>query len=495
MQSFSLTHLTYRRSLFKFATTFLTLLTMLMTTAAEGRKPNIIFILMDDMGYSDVSCYGATGVDTPNIDRLAKNGLQFTNFHSGASICSPSRAAYLTGAYPQRCGLYMGINENREPHWFLGLNPDEITLAELCLSQGYKTLMIGKWHLGTEEQFSYYNQGFEHYYGAPSNIHHNPEFFDDKEQLYANTPLEQLASLYTNKVIEHVRTYKDQPFFLFYSHQYPHTPYKCSKKWKGSSRSGVRGDALQEVDWGIGQMIDTLEEEGILDNTMIIFASDNGAISNKHCLPFRGTKYVTFEGGHRVPFIIHYPALIHKAAEVDQLTTAMDLFPTVAELIGTELPSDRLYDGMSLKPLLQGELLTRSQEEPFYYYNCENLQAVKKGDWKIHLPREKSQVPFWEHNKEFIGMKKPILYHLKNDINEQHNVAAQYPKIVAELTHLAEQQRKHLGEFQQRGDQQRATGSLFPEVPVVSHQKDWYRLSESIKGRGQSEFTGGHNKH
>ena len=189
MPSATVTHLTNHHSTSKFLTSFLILFTIFFAGAAEARKPNIIFILMDDMGYSDVSCYGATGVDTPNIDRLAKKGIQFTNFHSGASICSPSRAAYLTGAYPQRCGLYMGINENREPHWFLGLNPDEITLAELCLSKGYKTLMIGKWHLGTEEQFSYFNQGFEHYYGAPSNIHHNPEFLDEREQVYASTCL------------------------------------------------------------------------------------------------------------------------------------------------------------------------------------------------------------------------------------------------------------------------------------------------------------------
>jgi len=270
--------------------------------AEEVKLPNIIFILMDDMGYSDVSCYGAKTVETPNIDRLAREGLKFTNFHTGSSICSPSRAAFLTGAYPQRCGLYMGINENREPHWFLGLNPAEITLAEQCKEKGYKTLMVGKWHLGVAEEFSYYNQGFDSYYGAPSNMAHNPEFLDEKETVYKKTPLAKLAGLYTDKVIEHVRNHKDTPFFLFFSHNYPHTPYEASKRFKGSSKSGKRGDAIQEVDWGIGEVMKALEEQGILDETLIIFTSDNGATSNDYCKPFRGTKYVSLEGGHRVPW-------------------------------------------------------------------------------------------------------------------------------------------------------------------------------------------------
>lgn len=473
---------------------FLTFLSLILTLCTlSAKKPNIIFILMDDMGYSDVSCYGAKTVKTPNIDRLAENGLKFTNFHTAASICSPSRAAFLTGAYPQRCGLYMGINENREPHWFLGLNPEEVTIAEQCQAQGYKTLMIGKWHLGTEEKFSYYNHGFERYYGAPSNIGHNPEFLNEKEVLYENTPLEKLAGLYTDKLVEHVRNHKDTPFFLYFSHQYPHTPYAASKKWQGTSGSGVRGDALQEVDWGIGQMIKALEEEGLLDDTLIIFTADNGAISNKFCLPFRGTKYVTLEGGHRVPFILHYPAKIKEAKELDTFTTAMDLFPTVSELIGQEIPTDRTYDGISLTPLFNGGTLSRGNDKPFYYYNCENLQAVKKGPWKLHFPRTKEQIPFWDgKSKEFIGIDKPVLYNLEADIYEKTDLSAENPEVVAELSGLADEMRLKLGEFMQRGSEQRTTGSLFPEVPVLSHLKDWGKLSDEEKGKGKTEFTGGH---
>jgi len=389
----------------------------------------------------------------------------------------------------------MGINENREPHWFLGLNPEEITLAELCKEHGYKTLMIGKWHLGTEEKFSYYNQGFESYYGAPSNIGHNPEFLDERERVYEATPLEQLAGLYTDKLVQHVKDHKDTPFFLYFSHQYPHTPYAASDRWKGTSSSGARGDALQEVDWGIGQMIETLEEEGILDDTLIIFTADNGAVSNQFCLPFRGTKYVTLEGGHRVPFILHYPAKIKEAKELDSLTTAMDLFPTISELIGAPLPTDRVYDGVSLVPLMEGGTLQRSQDEPFYYYNCENLQAVKKGPWKLHLPRTKEQLPFWNGKAlEFVGIESPVLYNLSEDIYEKKDVSAANPEVVAELSQLADEMRLQLGEFMQRGSAQRATGSLFPEVPVISHMKDWGSLSAKEMGRARTEFTGGYRQ-
>ncbi|EMI16201.1 arylsulfatase A [Rhodopirellula maiorica SM1] len=202
-------------------------------------KPNVIFVLMDDMGYSDIGCYGAKKVETPNIDQMAAEGLQFTNFYTAASICSPSRAAFLTGVYPQRSGLYMGINRNREAHWFLGLNPDEITIAEQFKKQGYATSMIGKWHLGSEEKFSYFHQGFDHYYGAPENMGHDAAFYDGKKKIFNHTPLEKLNKLYTARVVQQIETLKDEPFFIYYAHNYPHTPYKAGANFKGSSKDGV----------------------------------------------------------------------------------------------------------------------------------------------------------------------------------------------------------------------------------------------------------------
>lgn len=436
-------------------------------------KPNVIFVLTDDLGYSDISCYGAKKVKTPHIDRLAEGGLKFTHFHTAASICSPSRAAFLTGAYPQRCGLYMGINPNRTAHWFLGLNQDEITLAEQFKDQGYDTCMVGKWHLGTEPEFSMLKQGFDQYSGMPCNFSHDPRFFDGDKVSFEKTPLHRLTELYTERITSYIREQGDKPFFLYYAHNYPHTPFQAGEKFKGSSRDGVRGDIMQEMDWGIGEMMQALKETGVADNTLVIFTSDNGPTQNQYAQPYRGTKYVTFEGGHRVPFILHWPTKITESQVIDTPIQAMDLFPTLSEIIGAPIPNDRIYDGLSLMPLLNGKTLARSTEEPFYYYNCENLQAIRMGDWKLHLPREKAQLPFWDKNKAFIGLKNPVLYHLENDAAETVDVAKQHPQIVSQMQALTATARAELGEYLQRGSGQRPTGTAIVNAPIISHEKDW----------------------
>ncbi|WP_244651437.1 MULTISPECIES: sulfatase [unclassified Lentimonas] len=473
------------------------LLVMLSTSAfAETTtppRPNVIFILMDDMGYSDVSCYGATKVSTPNIDRMAAEGMQFTDFHTGASICSPSRAAFLTGAYPQRAGLYMGINPKREAHWFLGLHPDEITIPEQFKKQGYTTAMVGKWHLGMQEPFLYWHQGFDYYYGAPENMGHDKRFYDGKEVIYQNTPLDQLTTLYTERMVKHIEDFKDQPFFIYYAHNYPHTPFKAGPKFRKSSKDGARGDIIQEVDWGIGEILQALEANGILENTLIIFSSDNGPTSAKYSKPYSGTKYVSLEGGHRVPFILYWKGQIQPVVS-DIPVIAMDLFPTLSELIGEPLPSDRIFDGVSLAPLFKGEAIARPEGEAFYYYNCENLQAVRVGDWKLHLPRTKAQMPWWS---TAAGKAKPIaspeLYNLSTDPAEKNNVAAQHPERVSEMMAMADQTREKLGEYMERGSEQRATGTLFPDVPILSnHNTEWAKLSDAEKGPAKTEFKGAH---
>jgi len=460
---------------------------------AKNKRPNVIFVLFDDMGYSDLSCYGAKTVKTPNIDRLAKEGLQFTNFLTGASICTPSRACFLTGAYPQRCGTYMGINENRKAHWFLGLNPEEITLAEQFKRKDYTTYMIGKWHLGTEEKFSYYNQGFDHYYGAPSNFGHNPAFYDEKEIVSKeNPPLEKLTELYTNRAIKHIEDNTDTPFFLYYAHNYPHTPYKAGVKFQGSSEGGTRGDVIEELDWSIGEIIKTLEQNNILDNTLIVISSDNGAINNQFVLPFRGTKYVSLEGGHRVPFII-YSKDLKRTGKTDVEVHAMDVFPTLSEIIHEPLAKDRKYDGISLVPFMNNKTINRNpQKEPFYYYNASNLQAIRLGEWKLHFPRQKEQLPFWDRNLEFVDIKKPVLYNISIDVEEKVNVADKHPDIVTKLTKLREEGIRKLGEYKQRGAEQRATGSLFPNVPVVVNGRDWRTLPPEKVKVAEESFTGGY---
>ncbi|MGJ8673458.1 sulfatase-like hydrolase/transferase [Rubritalea sp.] len=479
---------------------------------APTERPNVIFILMDDMGYSDVSAYGAQDVDTPNIDALAHGGLQFTHFHSGANICSPARASFLTGAYPQRAGLPYGINENRESHWFMGLSPNEITLAEQFRKQSYKTLMIGKWHLGTEEIFSYYNQGFDTYYGAPSNLGHNKEFLDERDFIFSvsNDAQEaRLTSLYTQRAREYIRTHRDRPFFFFYSHQYPHTPYTEGNAFDGATGNGTRADVLREVDWSIGQIVTELEANGILENTILVFTADNGATGNQYCLPFRGTKFVTYEGGHRVPFIFYWKDQIQTPRYEDTPTVSMDLFPTLSEIIGEPLPSDRIYDGVSLVPLFTDQTISRAIDEPFYYYNGENLQAVRKGHLKLHVPRDSNERPFWDQQAASSIYR---LYDLSPDsgaanslvgneavdesnavitFTELSDVALDnaYREDIEELLTLAEEIRPVLGDYMLRGSEQRETGSLFPEVPIVQNLTDWNSLlTTEEQGRGHTLF-------
>lgn len=452
-------------------------------TVQAAEQPNVIFILTDDLGYSDIGCYDATKVETPHLDRLASEGVRFTDFHTAASICSPSRAAFLTGGYPQRAGLYMGINPQRDPHWFLGLAPGEITIAEQLKQAGYETFMVGKWHLGTEPEFHPKRQGFDDYYGMPCNFAHSPKFFDNDEQLFAVTPLDRLTELYTDRVTKIVRENADAPFFLYYAHNYPHTPYKAGKAFAGTSKDGVRGDVMQELDWSIGQLMQALEEAGIADSTIVIFTSDNGPTANAYAQPYRGTKYVTFEGGHRVPFIVRWPARIREATVCDVSINAMDLFPTLCEAAGAPLPTDRVYDGESLWPLIDGGELRRSSEEPFYYYNCENLQAVRTGDWKLHLPRKAEQLPFWDRNKLFSNLERPVLYDLRTDPAEKTDVSDEHPATVERLERIAAEAREELGEYMQRGEGQRPTGSIMPDAPVISHAKDWSLVPAEMVGQ------------
>ena len=448
--------------------------------APDSPPPNVIFMLTDDLGYSDVGCYGATKVKTPHIDRLAAAGIRFTDFHTAASICSPSRAAFLTGGYPQRAGLYMGINPNRTAHWFLGLHPDEITITEQFKQQGYATHMVGKWHLGTEPEFLPRKQGFDTYYGMPCNFSHSPKFFDGDDEVFAKTPLDRLTELYTERVTRIVRESNGRPFFLYYAHNYPHTPYQAGRKFKGSSDDGVRGDMMQELDWSVGEMMKVLEQAGIADNTIVIFTSDNGPTKNTYARPYRGTKYVTFEGGHRVPFIFHWPERIRQGSVSGVRVNAMDLFPTLSAVMGATLPEGRVYDGENLLPLLAGKSLNRKRDAPFFYYNCENLQAVRLGDWKLHLPREQKQIPFWDKNKAFIKLDEPVLYNLRQDPAETTDVASSNPQIVERMLAVATSAREELGEFMRRGAGQRPTGSLFPDEPVISHEKDWATVSAAV---------------
>ena len=244
---------------------------------------------------------------------------------------------------------------------------------------------------------------------------------------------------------------------------------------------------MQELDWGVGEMLNALEETGIADNTIVIFTSDNGPTKNQYALPYRGTKYVTLEGGHRVPFIIRWPSIIKKGIESNVSIHAMDLFPTLSAIIGAPLPTDRVYDGEDLLPLLKSGSLQRSANEPFYYYNCENLQAVRQGDWKLHLPRTPDQLPFWDGKKGLYDLQRPALFNLRSDPGESQDLASTNPEIVERLLSIADNARSELGEYLQRGTGQRPTGSVYPSSPVITNEKDWGLMPQSIAQELEAE--------
>ena len=463
-------------------------------------RPNVLFVLLDDFGYRDLSSYGATSYESTNIDRLANEGIKGTNFVTSANVCSPSRASFLTGAYCQRAGLPAAISLNSVPRWFLGLHPNEITIAEQVRERGYRTMMTGKWHLGWHSTFLPRNQGFDHYYGLEGNLVADSPFLDDDEQLFPGTPqLNIVSGLYNQHIRQQIRENHDRPFFIYYSHNYPHTPFQEGNAFNGSTGSGTRPDVLKELDWSIGQLISELKANGILENTIVIFTSDNGATSNANNTPLRGTKWTTFEGGHRVPFIMYWKDQIIPRV-IDERLNAMDVFPTISELAGQPLPTDRVYDGVSLVPAFNGQPIIRpSEQEPYYYYSVENLQAVRlkigERDWKLHVPRDAEDRPDSDRQAASTVFR---LYDLATDVAENNNLASANPAVVTQLTQLADQIRQELGEYGAEppivGSGVRATGTLFPEVPIILNRAadfDNYTLAE--QGRGVTRFPGEEN--
>ena len=428
----------------------------------HAKPPNIILIFTDDLGYGDLGCYGSEFIDTPRIDRMASLGVRATQFRVPANICTPSRAALLTGSYPQRAGIPNGISPARPQHRHLGLHPEEITIAELLKPAGYATGMIGKWHLGFDEVFHPLNQGFDSYYGMPSNYSHDKRFFEDREVIAEVTDLTQLVSNYTKKAVEFIQNNQNSPFFLYLAHNYPHLPLQPNPNYAGKSRAGDYGDIIEELDAGTGTILDALEDLKIAQDTLVIFTSDNGPIPRnatqyQSAGPMRGSKYVTFEGGHRVPAIFFWPDHLPSMEVCDVPISSMDILPTIAAVVGLPLPDDRILDGKNIWPILTGA----SNEPPReieYYYNDNNLQAVRRNHWKLHLPRTPEDIPWWQRDKGFTELKEPFLVNLNEDVGESINVAESNSQIVEDLLEEAEETRASLGNARSRGRDQRPIG-------------------------------------
>lgn len=437
--------------------------------ASEGRPPNVIIVFTDDQGYADVGVYGAEGFATPNLDRLAAKGMRFTDFYVASSVCSPSRAALLTGSYPQRVGIPRVLG----PQSTRGLNPDEVTLAELLRGQGYATAAVGKWHLGDHPRFLPTNHGFDTYFGLPYSNDMSPDPANNpRERARRHPPLPLLrdttiverepdqAALtrrYTEEALRFIEENRERPFFLYLAHSFPHVPLYASERFAGSSAQGDYGDVIQEIDWSVGEMLNRLDVLGLEEETLVVFTSDNGPwlVFGNHAGsagPLREGKGTTFEGGQRVPMIARWPSRIPAGAVATEMVTAMDLLPTIASLAGAELPTDRAIDGHDIGPILFGQAGAESPYEAFFYFSGSELQAVRSGQWKLHVPHRYRSlqgghaaddgVP-GEYGQGQIGL---ALFNLERDIGETTNVADEQPEVVQRLLGLVAQGRRELGD-------------------------------------------------
>lgn len=404
--------------------------------------PNIIFIFADDLGYGDLACFGAIDIATPNIDRIAAEGIKFTSFLSASPVCSPSRAGLLTGRMPQR----MGINSVFFPESLTGMDPEEITIAEILKSKGYRTGIVGKWHLGHMEKYLPLNQGFDEYFGIPySNDMASVVYMRGNDVEEFEVDQRYTTQTYTAESLKFIESSGDSPFFLYLAHNMPHVPIYASPEFQGTSGRGLYGDVIQELDWSVGEILKKLEEKGILENTLIVFSSDNGPwlVMEDHggsAGPLREGKQFTFEGGVRVPTVAMWKGKIDPGQVYDDLATQMDWYPTFCNLVGAEIPQDREIDGKDLSAVLFEN--GNREDDKFLYYMLASQEGYREGDWKIKRP-----YAGFAGSK---GMKKveahdTLLFNLKNDPGETTNLAQENPEKTAQMMRAMDLAVKQLG--------------------------------------------------
>ena len=425
-----------------------------------GRLPNVVVVFCDDLGWGDLGCFGHPTIRTPHLDRMAAEGQKWTQFYVAAPVCTPSRAALLTGRYPIRNGMTSAKRGVLFPDSGGGLPAKEVTLAELLKQKHYATGIFGKWHLGHLPQYLPTAQGFDTYYGVPysndmdkvGGPNYRTEAVKDPgyypEIAHYNVPLMRDAAIierpadqntitrrYTEEAIQFIRANQDRPFFVYLPHSMPHIPLFVSPPFRGRSIRGLYGDVIEEIDWSVGQLLDTLRALALDQHTLVVFSSDNGPWLSFHTHggsagPLRGGKGTTFEGGQRVPTIFWWPGTVQPGVVTD-LGSTLDLMATLAALTGTRLPQDRTLDSYDLSPVLLGK--GPSPRKEMFYWTQAELHAVRFGPWKLHV---KMREPINYGRAVVPG--KPELYHVENDISEAYNVAGQHPEIVAQLLAIFE---------------------------------------------------------
>ena len=416
-----------------------------------SKSPNFIIIFTDDQGFEDIGCFGSPKIKTPHLDKLAAEGRKFTSFYSANSVCSPSRASLLTGCYPVRVSIPGVLFPRHE----IGLNPDEITIADLLKSKGYATSCIGKWHIGHKPKFLPTRQGFDSYYGIP---YSNDMTIDPEANLAADIKLREgftlerirsekpkkdfvplmrneevieypcdqttLTQRYTEEAVKFIEENKNKPFFLYLPHTMPHIPLFASEKFKGKSERGLYGDTIEEIDWSVGEIMKALRDNNLDENTLVIYTSDNGPWKLKggrggSAHPLRGFKFQTYEGGMRVPCIMHWKGKVPAGSSCDEIAATIDLLPTIAGLSGAELPNDRAIDGKDIWPLIAGKKGAQTPHEIYFFYKGNKLESARQGKWKLRRSGKKSQ--------------SVELYDLASDISESKNLAKENAILVNEM--------------------------------------------------------------
>ncbi len=470
------------------------IITLIPRSVFGETPPNFIVVYCDNMGYGDIEPFGSKVNRTPNLNRMEREGRKFTHFYVTSGVCTPSRASIMTGCYSQRVGMHLNDRDGHvlRPVSPYGLNPKEITVAEVLKKVGYTTGIIGKWHLGDQPPFLPTKQGFDYFYGIP--------YSDDmtqavgqgmgkkldgyrwpplpvmlnEEVVEAGVDRNLLTKHYTEKALEFITENKDTPFFLYLPQAMPGSTKEpfSSEDFRGKSKSGPWGDSVEELDWSTGQIMRKLEELGIANNTLLIFTSDNGSpmgsdmsgVERGTNKPLHGRGYTTSEGGFRVPALMWWPGTIPGGTICSEMVTTMDLLPTFAHLAGAEVPNDRIIDGHTIQKLIEGKTAAKSPYDFFYYYDQDQLQAVRRGPWKLFVPlKEFKSHPYFDKG----GSKEPLLFNVVEDISSQHNLANENPKVVQELLEWAEKGRQDLGDLNRQGENQRPPGKVKNPVPVI----------------------------
>ena len=449
--------------------------------ASVADKPNFIIVFADDQGYQDLGCFGSPSIKTPRIDRMAAEGVRFTNLYA-QTVCGPSRAALMTGCYPLRVAKR---NNQVDVHPYL--HTREITVAEVLKRAGYSTACFGKWDLAGHRQKGFdpnllpTKQGFDYFFGTPTSNDSVVNLMRNETVIEKSADMNTLTGRYTDEAITFIQSNKNRPFFVYIPHTMPHTRLGASAQFRGKSKRGLYGDVIEEIDWNVGRILDAVKELGLDEKTYIIFTSDNGPweIKKAHggsAAPLRGAKTSTWEGGLRVPCVMRAPGRIPAGTVCDEMATTMDILPTLAKLAAAETPTDRVIDGRDISGLMHGEKSAAGATRAFFYYQHTHLQAVRSGKWKLHLPRPANPpwTPNWARHikaEDVFDVDKPMLFDLENDIGERHDVAAKNGDVVTRLLKLADDARSDIGDYNRVG-----TGARFfdaqPRRPDIARWLD-----------------------